>query len=109
MQSVFVQLDFSVDLDTGAGEAHRCFATSRREWVPIPVALYRRHAWQGLFRRRLVKVRGFGREFYVDQNWRDVFEFEAAVRGEKPSTTPWVAVERPVAKRRGCGCGGRTE
>lgn len=79
------------------GSWHRIEGTTSRLHVPIPVTAYRRNAWMGLFRRRLVRVRGFGREYWLDSYWRR----------ENDAGRSIDVVAQPVNRQSGCGCGGR--
>lgn len=74
----------------------RIEGTTPSMYLPVPVAAYRLNAWMGLFFRHLVRVRGFGREYWLDWFWA------RENRGVAP-----VPVSRPTSRQSGCGCGGR--
>lgn len=96
-----------VVLDVPGGHPILLPGPERGVYWPLPVEVYRRHAWMGLFRRRLVRVRQYGCSFWRDVLWERRQRVRASMGLTYTDTTGAVVVGRPEPKRSGCGCGGR--
>lgn len=103
---IFVAVDFQVLLYDEDGTEMPIGNSGDNVYEPIPDSAYRHNRWMGLFRRRLTRVAGFGREFLIDENWRAHEAVLAAARGEREKASAFTVVVPPNAKKRGCGCRG---
>jgi hypothetical protein len=101
-----VSLDMLLVLDDEDGTPVYLDYPGTGIYQTVSDSVYRRNRWMGLFKRRLTRVRGFGREFWIDENWRAREAVLAAMRGEKERAMPYQVVVPANAKRRGCGCRG---
>lgn len=104
---VHVHVEFPIDVQLSSGRWIRVQGTGSGAYFALPADAYRLNAWMGLFHRRLVRVRGFGREFWIDANAMADAEVAASVRRAETLRPAWVPVAPPESKRRGCGCGAR--
>ncbi len=101
---ITVHPEFDVLLDAGEGRTWKVFANANAFiGTPIPVSLYRRNRWMGVLKRRLVRMRGYGREYLADVWYRRAVKQGLA----KAIPGAGVAVDPPETVRRGCGCGGK--
>lgn len=106
MTMIAVQSEFPIRVEDADGRWWTV-CTSPGVYDTIPASCYRRNAWMGLFRRRLRRVRGYGREFWIDEFWRRRQAHDAIERAVAAARPAWVPVDPPAARRSGCGCQGK--
>lgn len=105
---IHVHVEIPLAIEDHLGRWIRVQGTGRGVYFALPVETYRKHAPMGLFHRNLRRVRGHGREFWIDECWRLAQRVQAAILSSEAARPSWVPVAPPKPARRGCGCGGRT-
>lgn len=100
---IFVRVEFGALFTDEDGTTVAIDEQPAGTWDGVSDSLYRRNAWQGLFLRRLTRVRGFGREFWIDE----MAVRMARARGEVAAAEArYERIAPEKATKRGCGCGG---
>jgi hypothetical protein len=98
---ITVHPEMDLLLDDASGRVRVVPAShDERQGVAIPISLYRRHRWQGLLRRRWVRMRGYGREYFADA-W---YQLDVKIGLAPKEPRAGVAVDPPELKSRCGGC-----
>lgn len=102
---IFVRVEFGALFQDQDGSVHALDVQPDGTWDAVSDSLYRLNRWQGLLKRNLVRVSGYGREFWIDVMAMRIRRVLDASAGLQARAKPWVVVAKPGAVKRGCGCG----